>query len=98
MARIHCSELGIANCDWIASGETPGDVIDEVVAHLRDDHGIDMPDTETILEGNYIENPVMDDADEGVVIMIRRLRETLGLERRTTGLDAPSVMAPPPQT
>ena len=88
MRRIHCSELGIANCDWVASGETPGDVIDEVVAHVRDLHGIDMPDTETILEGDYVENPVLDDAEAGAVLIIRRLRETLGLGPRADEVDA----------
>jgi len=98
MIRIHCSELGIADCDWVASGETPGDLVRDVVAHLGDDHGVDMPDAETILEGNYIEDPVMGDKDEGAAIIVRRLREALNIEPRVEGLDAPSVMAPPPQT
>lgn len=92
MMRIHCSELGVADCDWVASGETPGEVLDQAVAHLRDEHGLDMPDPETILEGDYVENPVLEDADEGIVVMIRRLRETLGIEQRADPVDAwPSI-------
>ena len=78
MAKITCEELGILGCDETFTGTSPGDVVREVVEHLRTHHDMDMPDADTILEGDLTENP-LDTVDPDVALVITRLREKLNL-------------------
>jgi predicted small metal-binding protein len=55
--EISCDELGIVGCDFIARGETAGDVVEQVVQHLHSEHDIDLPDADAILEGRVGDNP-----------------------------------------
>lgn len=77
--EISCSELGVHDCDWVATGETAGDVVEQVVRHLRKDQKINMPDAETILEGDFFEDPIGDATDPAASMIVRRLREALNL-------------------
>ncbi|MEJ2208188.1 MAG: DUF1059 domain-containing protein [Anaerolineae bacterium] len=81
-------DLGIANCDWSTSGETPADVIGPMVKHLRQEHDIDMPDTETIMEGRATDNPILEGVDERVALIVRRLHAELDLSPATDGTEA----------
>lgn len=49
--EIRMSDLGIAGDDAVFSGTTPGDVVEQVVGHLRSEHDVDMPDADDILAG-----------------------------------------------
>ncbi len=50
--EIKCSDLGIANCSYTARGETPGEAVEAMVKHLRQEHHLDMPDAEDILDAS----------------------------------------------
>ena len=76
--RIECSELGIEDCDFAASGETAGDVVREVVAHLRAEHSMDMPDADVILDGEVKEDP-LELVDPAVELVVARLTEALNI-------------------
>jgi len=76
--RIACRELGVENCNFTASGETAGEVVREVVDHLRVKHDIDMPDAGLILAGEVKEDsPEFVDPAAGLIA--ERLTEALGI-------------------
>ena len=77
--RIGCNELGIKDCDFTASGETAGDVVIEVVKHLRAEHDIDMPDTDVILAGKVSQDPTKKKVDPAVALVVDRLIEALNI-------------------
>jgi predicted small metal-binding protein len=77
--EISCDELGIVGCDFIARGETAGDVVEQVVQHLHSEHDIDLPDADAILEGRVGDNPNVVGSKEEFLI-IERLRESLDIE------------------
>jgi len=87
--RIKCSELGVKDCDAVVSGETAGDVVAEVVNHLRAEHDIDMPDADVILKGEVTEDP-LDVVDPAVALIVERLTEALSL----SPLERPTVPRP----
>jgi predicted small metal-binding protein len=72
-------DLGVAGCDWSASGETPADVLEQLVDHLRHEHDINLPDAETILEGKAIEDLLMEGADEATELIVRRIYAELDM-------------------
>jgi predicted small metal-binding protein len=76
--KIRCSELGVKDCDYVVSGGTAGDMVGEVVDHLRSEHGIDMPDADVILKGEVTEDP-LDVVDPAVALIVERLTEALNL-------------------
>jgi predicted small metal-binding protein len=84
-----CSELGVKDCDAVISGETAGDVVAEVVDHLRAEHDIDMPDADIILKGKVTEDP-LDVVDPAVALVVERLTEALNL----SPLERPTVPGP----
>ena len=77
--ETRCDELGITGCDFVARGETAGDVVEQVVQHLHSEHDIDLPDADAILEGRVGNNPTIVGSKEEFLI-IERLRESLDLE------------------
>ena len=74
-------ELGINDCDFEASGDTAGDVVSQVVDHLREVHDLDMPDVETILEGQSSDE-FLSDADPGIALVVERLTSKLNIVRQ----------------
>jgi predicted small metal-binding protein len=78
MKKIKCSELGIKDCDYTARGETAGDVVTEMVEHLRSVHEMDMPDADVILAGEMSKDP-LEVVDPGLALIVERLRENLNL-------------------
>lgn len=76
--RIECSELGIKDCDFSLSGETPADIVEKVVEHLRAEHDIDMPDAEVILAGKMRDDP-LEMVDPATALVITRLKEALNI-------------------
>lgn len=76
--KIKCSELGIRDCDFVARGETAGQIVKEVVEHLRTEHDIDMPDTDVILAGEVAEEPLKV-VDEDVSLILERLTTALNI-------------------
>ncbi len=85
--QLSCRDLGIQDCDWVATGETAGDIVEQVVRHLRKEQNINLPDPEEILEGDFTQSPLDDTMDPAVATIIRRLREKLNLEERGTSPD-----------
>ncbi len=89
---IRGSELGVAGCDFVAEGETPGDAVEKMVEHLESEHDIDMPEPSIIMEDSTamedIEDRKLDEflgddvrhADEGAMIIVKRMRELLNFE------------------
>jgi predicted small metal-binding protein len=93
MEQVTCKELGVAGCDETFEGTSPGDVVRKAVEHLRDHHDIDLPDAETILEGDMTENP-LDPVDEDAALIIVRLREALNLVKSETP-ETPGLVSSP---
>jgi predicted small metal-binding protein len=90
MKRIESSDLGIQNCNFSASGETAGEIVKEVVEHLRDEHDIDMPDVADILEGKVSED--LKHNNPSAYLVVERLIETLNiLPSEGPGKPSPSI-------
>lgn len=96
--RVSCNDLGIANCNFAATGAAPGDVIPAVVEHVRAEHGIDMPSTEAILRGDFRTEEFFGDVDPGAALIVRRLAELLDTYPSPgPDLPAPSIGRTPNQ-
>ena len=76
--RIECSELGIKDCDFVASGETAGDVVRQIVSHLREEHDIRLPNADQILSGEDRADP-LGPVDPAAALIVERLTEALDL-------------------
>jgi predicted small metal-binding protein len=76
--KVTGSELGIEDCDFTARGETVSDVVGQVVEHLRTEHGINMPDVDTIMTGD-LSKSIMSASDPAVHMIVDRLKETLNI-------------------
>jgi predicted small metal-binding protein len=50
MRELSCEDLQVADCDYVARGETAQDVVEEMVDHLEGEHDIGMPDPDVIME------------------------------------------------
>lgn len=89
--ELACTDLGIRDCDWVARGETAGDVVEEAVQHLRTKHNIKLPDAETIMEGDFFEDPIGGTPDPAAATIVRRLQEALNLQETDSTPDAGPV-------
>lgn len=76
--RISCSELGVKDCEFTASGETVEDVVEEMVEHLRDTHDMDMPDADAIMTGKVGEGP-LESMDDASGLVVQRMIEKLNI-------------------
>ena len=47
--ELSIADLGVANDSTVITGDSPGDVVEKVVDHLRSEHDIDMPDADEIM-------------------------------------------------
>ena len=95
--QISCSDLGIQGCNFSATGETPGQVIREVVEHVQAEHNINLPDTNTILDGK-IQVDYFGGNDPGAEIIVKRLIEKLDTYPPSgPDLPAPSIGRTPNQ-
>jgi predicted small metal-binding protein len=97
MMKVRGNEdLRVADCEFVVHGEVPGEIVAEVVEHLREAHDIEMPDAEAILEGKVDEAM---DLDEETRKIVQRLREALELsdvgvrDETTVGEERPSLAA-----
>ena len=91
--KVNCRKLGVEDCDWVARGETPADVVEEVVGHLRSEHGLDMPDTEKILGADFSADPLETDLEPGIMTLVTRLREELNIVPPETAPEAGPAVA-----
>mgnify|MGYP001045531529 CR=1 FL=1 len=74
MKKLRCSEdLGIADCDLVVEGETPGEIVEQIVPHLRKEHDIDMPNVDAIMD----EDVDREDLDDKTWTVVKRMREAL---------------------
>jgi predicted small metal-binding protein len=96
--ELSCNALGVANCDYVARGESAADVVEAMVNHLEDKHGIDMPDIEDIMQGTDHAG-VFEERDPAANLMVRRMRETLNLQdENIDDGPEPGVAKPLPRT
>jgi predicted small metal-binding protein len=78
--EVRCSDLGVHECDFVAQGETPAEVVEQVVKHLRSEYGVDLPDVDEILEGRTPADRLMEGRiSKDAALVITRLRERLGI-------------------
>ncbi len=76
--EIACSDLGIADCDFVARGETPADVVNQLARYLRKEKGINLPDTDVILQGDVGDTNAPTEAEgKAVVELVKRIRSRL---------------------
>jgi predicted small metal-binding protein len=47
--ELNMADLGVANDSTVISGDSPGELVEKVVDHLRSEHNIDMPDADVIM-------------------------------------------------
>jgi predicted small metal-binding protein len=94
MIEVRGADLGIADCDYVAEGEDAKAVVDQMAAHLEEEHGIEMPDADVVL-GDYpntadlllaVKEAFTGGADRETQMVVQRLREEL--EIQMTGADA----------
>jgi predicted small metal-binding protein len=78
MKKIECSDLRIKDCDFVAKGETAGDVVEKVVEHLRAEHDLDMPDADAILAGK-LSHDSLEIVEPAVALVVERLTEALDI-------------------
>ena len=38
--ELHCSDLGMKGCNWVAKGDTEQEVLKKAVAHAAKSHGL----------------------------------------------------------
>jgi len=38
--ELHCADLGMRDCDWVAKGSTAGEILKQTVKHAEQVHGI----------------------------------------------------------
>ncbi len=90
MIEVTGKELGIENCSFTARGKTAGDVLESMFDHLESEHDMHMPDVKETLEMYQTDIEAFDfrraavvnaemPLDEGVQLVIRRLKEKLDL-------------------
>lgn len=87
-------DLGVADCDWSARGEAPADVLEQTVEHLGQEHGIELPSAKTIMEGKAAQQPIMEDADEAVRLIVQRVYAELDLPAPPSEPEAPPAVGP----
>jgi len=87
MEEVRCTELGVQDCDFVARGETPKETVDEMVAHLEEEHNIDLPEPHVIMEDYPTEESFLEkiaeafagEPDKETRLIVQRLRETLDI-------------------
>jgi predicted small metal-binding protein len=79
--QVSCYELGIEHCDWVAQGETDEEIVKQVVAHLRSEHHMEVPDADAIMEGRVKNRSNLgSDEHEDAAVVIQRLGNLLDIE------------------
>jgi len=79
--KMNCAELSVNDCNFTATGETPGEIVEQMVDHLESDHGMDLPDVDSILTGMTLADTLMEGRfDADAIMVVRRLREKLDIE------------------
>ena len=96
--ELACSELGVHECDFVAHGDSPAEIVEQFAEHLRSEYGIDLPDTEDILEGRTPTDRLMEGRiGKDAALVVTRLREKLGIdvesEEEPPTMPGPGVIA-----
>jgi predicted small metal-binding protein len=101
MVELSCEEIGIADCDYVARGETAGDIVDDMVEHLEDQHDIALPDPDDIMSyASGDEDLDALDLDIGLSEEARIVTERIRNELNPAGPDdeVEVDVFPPPRT
>ena len=92
--EIPCSELGVHECTFVAHGESPAEIVEQFAKHLRSEYGIDLPDTDEILEGRTPTERLMEGRiSKDAALVVTRLREKLGIDVEPSE-DSPDLPRP----
>jgi len=73
--ELKCEDLNVKDCDFVVRGDTPKDVIEQAVEHLREEHDISLPDAQRILDGKGIEH-----LEDQARLVAQRIREALDIK------------------
>lgn len=79
-------DLGVVGCDYVATGESPGDVAQDMIEHLRSEHDVDMPDADRVTSDEEIET-----STAGAHVIVKRLRNALDISGVVTTVDQEPV-------
>lgn len=77
--ELHCSELGVEDCDLVARGETAGAIVREIVQHLRQEHDLDLPGADEILAED-MDMETLSEQQPAVYLIVKRLRQELEIQ------------------
>lgn len=94
MITVSGKELGIDQCNYVSHGVTAGEVVKDMFDHLEHAHDMKMPSVDDALDLLHSENEAVDwtlapvvnarlPLEEGVVLVLRRLKEKLHLPNTT---------------
>jgi predicted small metal-binding protein len=89
MREIQGEELGVADCTFVARGETAREVVEAMTEHLEAEHGIDMPSPDVIVEDYPTEEMFLEKLsevftvgpDKETRITIQRMRTALNIDQ-----------------
>jgi predicted small metal-binding protein len=87
MQEVRCSHFGTADCPFVARGEDAGEVVDKILAHLKNEHKMHVPSRDTVLRTDLQGHTIVDDLakalggglDEGQLLIVKRLRDALDI-------------------
>lgn len=91
MPRLNGEDLNIEGCNYEAEGVTAADVLRMMLAHLESEHGIELPDPDTILTGNVDEERL----DHGTKLVLERIRQRLDLTDKGSSEPGVQPRTPP---
>lgn len=88
MKEVSCADLGVADCDYVARGEAAEDVVDEMLEHLEEEHDMDVPSSDVVLDTYPDDDTFIQELaevfsgepDQETQIVLERLRDELNLQ------------------
>jgi len=88
MKEVSCADLGVADCDYVARGEDAEAVVDDMVVHLEEEHDLDMPEPDVILDTYPDDDTFIQELaevfagepDKQTQLVLQRLRDELNLQ------------------
>ncbi len=93
--RVTGKQVGVNGCTYTAKGSTAGEAFTQMLTHLRDEHDLELPDPEDVLENRSDESTW----NRAAQLIIQRLRERLHLHWSQIGRPEPPeppLTTPPP--
>lgn len=89
--EIKCTQLGVADCGYVARGETTGDALEDMIEHLDEEHDVELPEPDAIIE-NRVDEDLLDGEAR---VIVGRLQDQLNVADSEEGV--PDVTEAPDQ-